>query len=51
MKKKLLTAVMAIALLLTGCSMEALDRKVVFTTGLQNDEVFRIEDTTCSFPR
>jgi foldase protein PrsA len=48
MKKRLLAAVMAAALLLTGCSMEALDRKVVFTTGLENDEVFRIEDTTCS---
>ena len=35
-------------LLLTGCSSVNLDRKVVFTTGFSNDEVFRIEDSTCS---
>lgn len=34
-------------LLLTGCSVN-LDRKVVFTTGFSNEEVFRIEDSTCS---
>ncbi len=35
-------------LLLTGCSSVNLDRKVVFTTGFSNEEVFRIEDSTCS---
>ncbi len=34
--------------LLSGCSMEDLDRKIVFTTGFSDNEVFRIEDTTCS---
>lgn len=34
--------------LLMGCSADALDRKVVFTTGFSDDEVFRIEDSTCS---
>ena len=37
-----------ICLFLTGCGMESLDRKVVFTTGFSDDEVFRIEDSTCS---
>ncbi len=34
--------------LLTGCSLDTLDRKVVFTTGFSDDEVFRIEDMSCS---
>ncbi len=33
---------------LTGCGIQDLDRKVVFTTGFSDDEVFRIEDSTCS---
>ncbi len=33
---------------LTGCSLDALDRKVVFTTGFSDEEVFRIEDVSCS---
>ena len=33
---------------LTGCGMESLDRKVVFTTGFSDQEVFRIEDSSCS---
>ncbi|WP_024867269.1 peptidylprolyl isomerase [Butyrivibrio sp. FCS014] len=41
-------AVAAATALLTGCSSEALERKVVFTTGFSDDEVFRIEDSTCS---
>ncbi len=43
-------AVMVISssVLLTGCSLDALDRKVVFTTGFSDDEVFRIEDVSCS---
>ena len=39
---------LAMALLLTGCGMPDLDRKVVFTTGFSDGEVFRIEDSTCS---
>lgn len=35
-------------LLLTGCSSVNLDRKIVFTTGFSNEEIFRIEDSTCS---
>ncbi len=37
-----------ILLILTGCGMPDLDRKVVFTTGFSDGEVFRIEDSTCS---
>ena len=33
---------------LSGCGIEDMDRKVVFTTGFSDDEVFRIEDSTCS---
>ena len=33
---------------LAGCGIQDLDRKVVFTTGFSDDEVFRIEDSTCS---
>ena len=36
------------ALLLTGCDAESLTRKVVFTTGFSDNEVFRIEDSVCS---
>ena len=40
---------MALAMaLLTGCSMDSLQHKVVFTTGFSDDELFRIEDSTCS---
>ena len=52
-KKKFKALTLAIALmasmaLLSGCGMEDLDRKVVFTTGFSDSEVFRIEDSTCS---
>jgi foldase protein PrsA len=40
----LLTAV----LVLSGCNLDDMDRKVVFTTGFAEDEVFRIEDVSCS---
>ncbi len=45
--KRILAVVGAIALL-TGCGAPSLDRKVVFTTGFNDDVVFRIEDVTCS---
>ncbi len=38
----------ALCLILTGCGYDALDRKIVFTTGFSNQEVFRIEDSVCS---
>ena len=38
----------ALCLFLTGCGYDALDRKIVFTTGFSNQEVFRIEDSVCS---
>ncbi len=45
---KALIALFCTALLLSGCSLSDLDRKVVFTTGFSDDEVFRIEDVSCS---
>ncbi len=39
---------MCMAMILTGCETCSQDRKVVFTTGFGADEVFRIEDVTCS---
>jgi foldase protein PrsA len=42
----LLGAVVLTASFLTGCGMT--DRKIVFTTGFSDDEVFRIEDSVCS---
>ena len=35
-------------LMLTGCSASLPFNKVVFTTGFEKDEVFRIENSTCS---
>lgn len=46
--KKRIVLLIALAFLLTGCNGVNPDRKVVFTTGFSNDEVFRIEDSTCS---
>ncbi len=34
--------------LLTGCDSDVLNRKVVFTTGFSDSELFRIEDSSCS---
>ncbi len=45
---RLLISVTLLTALLSGCGMDALNRKVVFTTGFSEDEVFRIEDSTCS---
>lgn len=46
--KKRIVLLISLAFLLTGCNGVNPDRKVVFTTGFSNDEVFRIEDSTCS---
>ena len=43
----LLTFILA-QVLITGCSADTLGRKVVFTTGFSDTEVFRIEDVSCS---
>ncbi|MBR1669825.1 MAG: peptidylprolyl isomerase [Butyrivibrio sp.] len=43
----LLTFILA-QVLITGCSADTLGRKVVFTTGFSDNEVFRIEDVSCS---
>ena len=40
--------ILLVIAMLTGCGMPDLDRKVVFTTGFSDGEVFRIEDSTCS---
>lgn len=45
---KRIFSLVACVFLLTGCGVDTLDRKVVFTTGFSDDEVFRIEDVTCS---
>ncbi len=44
----LFTASVFAALFLTGCSADDPVNKVVFTTGFAEDEVFRIEDVSCS---
>lgn len=46
--KKALGGVLLSSLLLTGCDSSTLDHKIVFTTGFSGNEVFRIEDVTCS---
>ena len=43
----LLTFILA-QVLITGCSADTLGRKVVFTTGFSDNEVFRIENVSCS---
>ena len=50
-KLQALSSILALGMslfLLTGCGMDAFDRKIVFTTGFSNNEVFRIEDSSCS---
>lgn len=49
MKKIILIFALSL-FLLTGCGSGGLDRKIVFTTGFSDREVFRIEDMTCSLP-
>ena len=48
MKRYLTAAALFLMLILTGCSAGLPYDKVVFTTGFEKDEVFRIEDSTCS---
>lgn len=39
---------LCVMLMMTGCSAALPFNKVVFTTGFEKDEVFRIEDSTCT---
>ena len=39
---------LCVMLMMTGCSETLPFNKVVFTTGFEKDEVFRIEDSTCT---
>lgn len=48
MKKIVLISVMSLVLFLTGCGSGGGIKRVVFTTGFHDDEVFRIEDRVCS---
>ena len=48
MRKLFMAMVLSTSLLLTGCSAGLPFSKVVFTTGFEKDEVFRIEESTCS---
>ena len=40
----------AVIYAVTGCGSDLSDTKVVLTTGLNKDEVFRIESVSCSKP-
>ena len=47
-KKLMLIPVLCASLLCGGC--EVAGRKVIFTTGLGNKDVFRIGETVCTLP-
>ena len=47
-KKSVIVAMMCLACLLAGCGKNTNVEKVVLTAGFQADEVFRIEDISCS---
>ena len=49
--KKLVAGAMVIAsatVFITGCSLQPQVKKIVFTTGFEEDQVFRIEDSICT---
>ena len=46
--KRMLAVLGAGVVLLTGCSAMDAETKVVFTTGFNDEEVFRIEESVCS---
>ena len=48
MKKAVLIMAVSVMLLLSACGSGGSVKKVVFTTGFSNKEVFRIEDMPCS---
>nr|WP_297704200.1 peptidylprolyl isomerase [uncultured Butyrivibrio sp.] len=41
-------SLLSVCVILSGCGMDLAERKVVFTTGFEKDEVFRIEDSVCT---
>lgn len=49
MKKRLLIILLLCILSLTGCKSGGTDTKVVLTTGFAKDEIFRIENKSCTF--
>lgn len=49
-KSRLLVLFMALCLLLSGCGKVNSDTKVILTTGFGRNEIFRIEDLSCTVP-
>lgn len=48
MRRMIPLLTLCLMLILSGCSVSLPFNKVVFTTGFEKDEVFRIEDSTCT---
>ena len=48
MRKLIPALTLCLMLMMTGCSAALPFDRVVFTTGFEKDEVFRIEDSTCT---
>ncbi|WP_022764231.1 peptidylprolyl isomerase [Butyrivibrio sp. XPD2006] len=48
MRRLIPVLTLCLMLMMTGCSAALPFNKVVFTTGFEKDEVFRIEDSTCT---
>ena len=48
--KRLVAVAICVCMLLCGCGKENADTKIVLTTGFAKDEVFRIEDMSCTVP-
>ncbi len=48
MRRLIPVLALCLMLMMTGCSAALPFNKVVFTTGFEKDEVFRIEDSTCT---
>ena len=50
MKKRLITILLLFLLLLSGCKTDGKNTRVVLTTGFAKDEIFRIENKSCTVP-
>lgn len=51
MKKRILLVLLIVAVVMTvGCGNQGKIEKVVLTTGFEKDEVFRVEDVSCTLP-
>lgn len=48
--KKVIALILCCMVVLTGCSRDLSETKVVLTTGFGSDEVFRIDDVICTLP-